>query len=66
MNGISEQRSSPKTVFEDLRLSIDPTTIRLALGEKPVKSIDPDGTIAYDETYVQSRPITFISYLTSF
>lgn len=49
MNGSSEQRSSSIIAFEDLRLSIDPTTISLALGEKPVKSIEGDGTLVYDE-----------------
>lgn len=66
MKDISEQGSSSKTVFEDLQLPIDPTTISLALGEKSVKSIEPDGAIVYGETYVWSRSTASMSYLTGF
>ncbi|XAO24318.1 hypothetical protein I312_103116 [Cryptococcus bacillisporus CA1280] len=58
MNGSSEQRSSSKIAFEDLRLSIDPTTISLALGEKPVKSIEGDGTLVYDEHKMPDAKLT--------
>ncbi|OXC70635.1 hypothetical protein AYX13_00612 [Cryptococcus neoformans] len=58
MKDISEQGSSSKTVFEDLQLSIDPTTISLALGEKSVKSIEPDGTIVYGETETPDAKLT--------
>ncbi|TYJ53708.1 hypothetical protein B9479_005675 [Cryptococcus floricola] len=43
--------SSSHSPFDDLCISLDPTTIHLALGQKRVKAIDHDGTIIYQDEY---------------
>ncbi|WVQ72980.1 hypothetical protein IAR50_002543 [Cryptococcus sp. DSM 104548] len=50
--------SSSKSSFDTLRLSLDPTTIKLALGEKRVEAIDLDGTFIYEDDETQEAELT--------
>nr|ODO00482.1 hypothetical protein L204_02476 [Cryptococcus depauperatus CBS 7855] len=50
MNGHIKSSDSGNSPFHNLYLSLDPTTISLALGERPVKSIEPNGVLVYEET----------------
>ncbi|WWC90150.1 uncharacterized protein L201_005083 [Kwoniella dendrophila CBS 6074] len=45
MNG----STSTRTVFDDIRLSLNPATLDAALGKRKLQAIDIDGGIIYDE-----------------
>ncbi|WVQ84863.1 hypothetical protein IAT38_007026 [Cryptococcus sp. DSM 104549] len=49
MSGESSTGAVHPDAFQNIALSLDPTTLDLALGNKPVKAIEADGTLVYDE-----------------
>lgn len=45
-------------IMEDIRLAIDAYTLDVATGKKPLKDIEQDGTLVYEQECVPAADLT--------